>query len=168
MEEYLGKVTIAPRVLVTIVRKTAASVPGVAKLCENVPGVRRLLGIHSAGEGVAGRVIGNSSDLVSSKLGKRCLDAPEKLQIAAQVENGVGDHRSDPEGAVLVNGYVVRTFHRQGYGSDEASHAGLADVRRPSDLSKKTCPEESDNSHRMGSNLVPLPPALLSKTTSSK
>jgi uncharacterized alkaline shock family protein YloU len=39
-----GKVTIAPNVLVTIVQKTAISVPGVAKLCDSAPGVKRLLG----------------------------------------------------------------------------------------------------------------------------
>ena len=52
MDEKLGKVTIAPDVLVTIVQKTAVSVPGVARLSENVPGVQRLLGLHTAAEGV--------------------------------------------------------------------------------------------------------------------
>ena len=52
MDEKLGKVTIAPDVLVTIVQKTALSVPGVARLSENVPGVQRLLGIHTTAEGV--------------------------------------------------------------------------------------------------------------------
>ncbi|MCL7451905.1 MAG: Asp23/Gls24 family envelope stress response protein [Anaerolineae bacterium] len=52
MEENYGKVTIAPNVLVTIVQKTAASVPGVARLSENTPGVQRLLGLHTTAEGV--------------------------------------------------------------------------------------------------------------------
>ena len=52
MDEKLGKVTIAPNVLVTIVQKTALSVPGVARLSENVPGVQRLLGLHTTAEGV--------------------------------------------------------------------------------------------------------------------
>lgn len=52
MEEKLGKVTIAPNVLVTIVQKTAMSEPGVAQLCDNVPGVRRLLGIQTVSRGV--------------------------------------------------------------------------------------------------------------------
>jgi uncharacterized alkaline shock family protein YloU len=53
VDESLGKVTIAPNVLVTIVQKTAATVPGVAQLCENVPGVKRLLGLPTSGRGVA-------------------------------------------------------------------------------------------------------------------
>ena len=52
VDEKLGKVTIAPRVLVTIVQKTATSVPGVVRLSENVPGVQRLLGLHTTAEGV--------------------------------------------------------------------------------------------------------------------
>jgi uncharacterized alkaline shock family protein YloU len=52
VDQRLGKVTIAPNVLVTIVQKTADSVPGVAQLCTNVPGVKRLLGLHTVGRGV--------------------------------------------------------------------------------------------------------------------
>jgi uncharacterized alkaline shock family protein YloU len=52
VDEPLGKVTIAPNVLVTIVQKTANSVPGVAQLSANVPGVKRLLGLHTVGRGV--------------------------------------------------------------------------------------------------------------------
>lgn len=57
MEDSLGKVTIAPNVLVTIAQKTANSVPGVAELCDNVPGVKRLLGLHTAGRGVKVSVV---------------------------------------------------------------------------------------------------------------
>ena len=59
MDQNLGKVTIAPNVLVTIVQKTSMSEPGVAQLCENVPGVKRLLGIHTASQGVAVSVADN-------------------------------------------------------------------------------------------------------------
>ena len=52
MDDRLGRVTIAPNVLVTIVHKTAASVPGVAKLSDGVPGVKRFLGLHTVGRGV--------------------------------------------------------------------------------------------------------------------
>lgn len=52
MDESLGKVTIAPNVLVTIVQKTADSVPGVVRLSEHVPGVKRFLGLHTVGKGV--------------------------------------------------------------------------------------------------------------------
>ncbi len=56
MEENLGAVTIAPNVLLTIVQKTATSVPGVDRLLDNVPGMKRLLGLHSVGQGVEVRV----------------------------------------------------------------------------------------------------------------
>ena len=59
MDEQLCKVTIAPSVLVTIVQKTATSVPGVDQLCANVPGVKRLLGLHTVGQGVEVGVIGD-------------------------------------------------------------------------------------------------------------
>jgi uncharacterized alkaline shock family protein YloU len=52
VDENLGKVTIAPNVLVTIVQKTTVSEPGVAQLSDNVPGVKRLLGLHTVGKGV--------------------------------------------------------------------------------------------------------------------
>jgi uncharacterized alkaline shock family protein YloU len=52
LEQNLGKVTIAPNVLVTIVQRTATSVPGVSRLSDNVPGVQRFLGLHTSGEGV--------------------------------------------------------------------------------------------------------------------
>jgi uncharacterized alkaline shock family protein YloU len=52
VDQNLGKVTIAPNVLITIVQKRADSTPGVARLCENVPGVKRLLGLPTAGRGV--------------------------------------------------------------------------------------------------------------------
>ena len=52
MDENLGKVTIAPNVLITIFQKTTLAEPGVAQLCDNVPGVKRLLGLHTVGRGV--------------------------------------------------------------------------------------------------------------------
>jgi len=52
VDENLGKVTIAPNVLVTIVQKTTVAEPGVAQLWENVPSVKRLLGLHTVGRGV--------------------------------------------------------------------------------------------------------------------
>lgn len=52
MDDSLGKVTIAPNVLVTIVQKTADAVPGVAQLADKVPGVKRFLGFHTVGRGV--------------------------------------------------------------------------------------------------------------------
>ena len=59
MDQNLGKVTIAPNVLVTIVQKTSMSESGVVQLCDNVPGVKRLLGMHTASQGVAVSVADN-------------------------------------------------------------------------------------------------------------
>jgi uncharacterized alkaline shock family protein YloU len=58
VEEDLGKVTIAPGVLVTIVQKAAVSVPGVVRLSPNIPGVGRFLGLHTVGQGVRVQIIG--------------------------------------------------------------------------------------------------------------
>jgi uncharacterized alkaline shock family protein YloU len=53
MEEKLGKVTIAPEVLITIARLTALSVPGVVRMSTDWMGnVNRLLGRTSSGGGV--------------------------------------------------------------------------------------------------------------------
>jgi uncharacterized alkaline shock family protein YloU len=43
MQPKIGKITIAPQVLETVVRLTTLAVPGVARLAPQ-PGVRRLLG----------------------------------------------------------------------------------------------------------------------------
>ncbi|MBC7224528.1 MAG: Asp23/Gls24 family envelope stress response protein [Anaerolineae bacterium] len=49
----LGKTTIAPEVLLTIVRLTVLSVPGVARLCASRRGgVGRFLAVGRLGEGV--------------------------------------------------------------------------------------------------------------------
>lgn len=50
--ESLGKTTIAPEVLLTIVRLTVLSVPGVARLCAHRGGVGRFLGVGRLGEGI--------------------------------------------------------------------------------------------------------------------
>ena len=63
MEENYGKVTIAPHVLVTIVQKTASSVPGVDRLCDNAPGVKRILGRQTTGRGVDVSVEGSAASL---------------------------------------------------------------------------------------------------------
>ena len=53
MEEKLGKVTIAPEVLVTIARLTTLSMPGVVRMSTDWMGdVNRLLGRTSSGGGV--------------------------------------------------------------------------------------------------------------------
>ena len=95
MDDKLGRVTIAPNVLVTIVHKTAASVPGVAQLCDGVPGVKRLLGLHTVGEGVEVRL---QDDLVSVDLyliAKRNVDLLQmghllQAEITRAIEDIVG------------------------------------------------------------------------------
>jgi uncharacterized alkaline shock family protein YloU len=77
VEEKLGKVTIAPNVLVTIVQKTAMSEPGVAQLCDNVPGVKRLLGIHRVSRGVGVSVEGNSVAVNVYLVARRGVDLLE-------------------------------------------------------------------------------------------
>jgi len=53
MEEKLGKVTIAPEVLITIARLTTLSTPGVVRMSTDWMGnVNRLLGRTSSGGGV--------------------------------------------------------------------------------------------------------------------
>ena len=95
MEENLGKVAIAPHVLATIVQKTAASVEGVARLSENVPGVQRLLGLHTTAEGI--RVVIADSQVKAdvylvARRGFDLLQMGRELQhkIARAIEDIVG------------------------------------------------------------------------------
>jgi uncharacterized alkaline shock family protein YloU len=86
VEEDLGKVTIAPNVLVTIVQKTAGSVPGVAWLHENVPGVKRLLGLHTVGQGVEVNVVNEQVAVDVYLVAKRDVDL---LQMGRQLQRQV-------------------------------------------------------------------------------
>jgi uncharacterized alkaline shock family protein YloU len=86
VDEQLGKVTIAPNVVVTIVQKTARSVPGVAKLCDNVPGVKRLLGLHTVGRGVEVNVVDDRVSVDVYLMAKRDVDL---LQMGRQLQQRV-------------------------------------------------------------------------------
>ena len=86
MDQNLGKVTIAPNVLVTIVQKTSLSEPGVAKLCDNVPGVKRLLGIHTASQGVAVSVADNRVTVNVHLMARRGVDL---LQMGRNLQNQI-------------------------------------------------------------------------------
>jgi uncharacterized alkaline shock family protein YloU len=86
VDENLGKVTIAPNVLVTIVQKTAGSVPGVASLCVNVPGVKRLLGLHTIGQGVEVSVVNDQVAVEVYLVAKRGIDL---LQMGRQLQRQV-------------------------------------------------------------------------------
>lgn len=86
MEENLGQVTIAPGVLVTIVQKTAGSVPGVAHLSSRVPGVERLLGLQTTGQGVKVAVVGSEVGVDVYLIGSRGTDL---LHMGRQIQNQV-------------------------------------------------------------------------------
>jgi len=86
VEEDLGKVTIAPRVLVTIVQKTADSMPGVVRLSPKVPGVGRLLGPHTAGKGVQVQVVGNQATVDVYLVAARGVDL---FQMGRQLQQHV-------------------------------------------------------------------------------
>jgi len=86
VNENLGQVTIAPNVLVTIVQKRANAVPGVAQLCENTPGVKRFLGLPTAGRGVAVDVEGDQVFVDVYLVAKRDVDL---LQMGRQLQREV-------------------------------------------------------------------------------
>jgi uncharacterized alkaline shock family protein YloU len=86
VDEKLGKVTIAPNVLVTIVQKTALSVPGVARLSENVPGVQRLLGLHTTAEGVQVTVTDGQATVDVYLVGRRGFDL---LQMGRSLQKDI-------------------------------------------------------------------------------
>lgn len=95
MDENLGKVTIAPNVLVTIVQKTTVSEPGVAQLCDNVPGVKRLLGLHTVGKGVEVNVADNQVAVDVYLIARRDIDLLQmgrnlQKQIVRAIQEIVG------------------------------------------------------------------------------
>lgn len=95
MDENLGKVTIAPNVLVTIVQKTTLSEPGVALLCDNVPAVKRLLGLHTVGKGVEVNVGDNRVTVDVYLIARRDIDLLQmgrslQKQIVRAIQHIVG------------------------------------------------------------------------------
>jgi len=86
VKERLGKVTIAPGVLLTIVRLTALSIPGVTRMSGHLTdGVDRFLGKAHVGEGVRIKI---EDDMVTVDI--HILVRPDvnmlKLGRALQVE----------------------------------------------------------------------------------
>jgi uncharacterized alkaline shock family protein YloU len=95
VEENLGKVTIAPNVLVTIVQKTAVAESGVAQLSNTVPGVKRWLGLHTVGRGVEIAVVDDrvTADVyLVARRGFDLLQMGRKLQkdITRAIQDIVG------------------------------------------------------------------------------
>jgi len=86
VEEDLGKVTIAPGVLITIVQKTADSMPGVVRLSPKVPGVGRLLGPHTSGKGVQVQVVGNQVTIDVFLVAARGIDL---FQMGRQLQDQI-------------------------------------------------------------------------------
>lgn len=86
MDENLGKVTIAPNVLVTIVQKTACSMPGVAWLHDRVPSVKRLLGLHTVGPGVEISVVDGQVAADVYLVARRGFDL---LEMGRQVQHEI-------------------------------------------------------------------------------
>lgn len=100
----LDKVTIAPNVLVTIVLKTAASVPGVSRLCERVPGVKQWLGLHTVGPGVEVDVRDGEVSIEVYLIAKRDVDLLQMgRQIQRQVTRAIQDIVGMPVRAVNVH-----------------------------------------------------------------
>ncbi|MDY7039605.1 MAG: Asp23/Gls24 family envelope stress response protein [Chloroflexota bacterium] len=96
MEENLGKVIIAPDVLITIARLTTLSVPGVAHMARGWSQVARWLQRGTAsGDGVQIHVGGNTVavDLyIVVEQGTNMLQTSQRIQkeVARAVENLVG------------------------------------------------------------------------------
>ncbi len=95
MDERLGTTTIAPNVLVTIVQKTADSVPGIAQLSDRVPGVKRWLGLHTVGQGVEVNVLSNRVGVDIYLVAKRDVDLLQmgrnlQVQVTRAIQDIVG------------------------------------------------------------------------------
>ncbi len=83
-EEQLGKVFVAPNVLVTIARLTTLSVPGVARMSPGWPGgVNRLLGRTGTGDGVK---IDVEDDVVSVDLYIVVEGGTDMLRLSRQIQ----------------------------------------------------------------------------------
>jgi len=95
VEENLGRVTIAPNVLVTIVQKTAGAMPGVDRLSDNVPGVKRFLGLETADRGVHVGVMDSKVSADVYLVARRGIDLLQmgrelQLQVTRAIEDIVG------------------------------------------------------------------------------
>jgi len=113
-EEQLGKVFVAPNVLVTIARLTALSVPGVARMSPGWSGgVNRLLGRTGAGDGVR---IDVEDDVVSVDLYIVVEAGTDMLglsrQIQATVTRAIKDMVGMPVKEVNVHIQDVDTLAR--------------------------------------------------------
>jgi uncharacterized alkaline shock family protein YloU len=86
VDKDLGKVTIAPNVLVTIAQRTAEAVPGVDRLVDNAPGVKRFFGARGVGQGIDVRVVDNRVLVDVYLVARRSVDL---LQMGRQIQHDV-------------------------------------------------------------------------------
>ena len=92
MDDNLGTVTIAPNVLVTIVQKTAGTVPGIAQLSDSAPGIKRLLGLHTVGTGVEVNVVDDRVGVDIYVIARRNVDLYQMgRQLQRQVTRAIED-----------------------------------------------------------------------------
>ncbi len=98
MEEKLGKVTIAPEVLITIARLTALSTPGVARMGGTWAGnVTRFLGRKISGQGVKMEVEDDSVAvdlyiIVQTDVNMLNLGRGIQTEVARAINDMVGMH----------------------------------------------------------------------------
>jgi uncharacterized alkaline shock family protein YloU len=95
VEENLGKVSIAPNVLVTIVQKTAGKTRGVDRLSDNVPGVKRFFGLQTADRGVHVGVVESKVNVDVYLVARRGVDLLQmghelQQEITRAIEDIVG------------------------------------------------------------------------------
>lgn len=93
--EPLGKTTIAPEVLLTIVRLTVLGVPGVARLCARRGGVGRILSVGRLGEGIHVDVHGDAVRVdihVVAQPGSNMVNLARTIQreVARAIQDMVG------------------------------------------------------------------------------
>jgi uncharacterized alkaline shock family protein YloU len=101
-DPILGRVTIAPNVLVTIVQHTASGTPGVACLSDQVPGVKRFLGFHTVGRGVEVNVVGDCVTVDVYLIAQHDVDL---LQMGRTLQRAVA------RAIVDILGMQVRAVH---------------------------------------------------------
>ena len=96
LEERLGKVTIAPDVLVTIVRLATLSIPGVTRMSSSLTGsVDRFLGRAHIGEGVRMEIEDESVSvelhiIVEPKANMLKLGRTIQAEVARSISDMVG------------------------------------------------------------------------------
>lgn len=106
MTEHLGKVTVAPEVLVTIARLTALKTPGVARLDSHImDGVSRVLKRGATSGGVKIEVEGDS---VSVELHVIAEHDANMLSLGQQIQTAISRAISDMVGMSVaeVNVYI--------------------------------------------------------------